>query len=53
MDFELNDELKMFQRAVRDFCEKELKPHATEADETGQLALHAASLGSKGTQTQK
>ena len=26
MYFELNDELKMFQRAVRDFCEKELKP---------------------------
>lgn len=37
MDFELNEELKMFQRAVRDFCEKELKPHAAEAHETGEL----------------
>ncbi|MEL7434782.1 MAG: acyl-CoA dehydrogenase family protein [Chloroflexota bacterium] len=37
MDFELNDELKMFQRAVRDFCENELKPHAPEAHETGEL----------------
>ena len=25
MNFELNEELKMFQRALRDFCEKELK----------------------------
>ena len=37
MDFELNDELKMFHRAVRDFCEKELKPHAHTAHETGEL----------------
>ena len=37
MDFELNEELKMFQRAVRDFCEKELKPHAHHAHETGEL----------------
>lgn len=37
MFFELNDELKMFHRAVRDFCEKELKPHAFEANETGEL----------------
>lgn len=37
MDFELNDELKMFHRALRDFCEKELKPHAGKAHETGEL----------------
>jgi len=37
MDFELNDELKMFLRAVRDFCERELKPHAATAHETGEL----------------
>lgn len=41
MDFELNEELKMFQRAVRDFCEREIKPHATEADETGKLPWDA------------
>ena len=37
MFFELNDELKMFHRAVRDFCEKELKAYAFEAHETGEL----------------
>jgi len=37
MDFEFNDELKMFHRAVRDFCEKELKPHAATAHESGEL----------------
>ncbi|MGB7340790.1 MAG: acyl-CoA dehydrogenase family protein [Phototrophicaceae bacterium] len=37
MNFDLNDELKMFQRALRDFCEKELKPHAAHAHETGEL----------------
>jgi alkylation response protein AidB-like acyl-CoA dehydrogenase len=41
MDFELSDELKMFQRAVRDFCEREIKPHATHADETGELPWEA------------
>jgi alkylation response protein AidB-like acyl-CoA dehydrogenase len=54
MDFELSDELQMFQRAVRDFCESELKPHATEADETGKLAWSAIhkmpSLGLTGLQ---
>ncbi len=37
MDFELNQEQQMWQRAVRDFCQSELKPHAAEVDETGQL----------------
>ncbi|QPC84906.1 acyl-CoA dehydrogenase family protein [Phototrophicus methaneseepsis] len=41
MDFDLSDELKMFQRAVRDFCEKEIKPHAAHADETGELPWDA------------
>jgi alkylation response protein AidB-like acyl-CoA dehydrogenase len=37
MDFELNDEQKMFQRIVRDFCESEVKPHAQEVDEKGEM----------------
>lgn len=41
MDFELNEEQKMFQRIVRDFCEKELKPYAAEVDQTGQLRKEA------------
>lgn len=41
MDFELTDEQRMVQRAVRDFCEAELKPYAAEVDETGQLRWEA------------
>jgi alkylation response protein AidB-like acyl-CoA dehydrogenase len=41
MNFELDDDLKMFQRAVRDFCEAEIKPHAAHADETGELPWSA------------
>ena len=41
MNFELNDDIKMFQRVVRDFCETELKPYATEVDETGELRWEA------------
>ncbi len=41
MDFELSDEQRMVQRAVRDFCESELKPYAAEVDETGQLRWEA------------
>ncbi len=37
MDFELNQEQKMWQRIVREFCESEVKPHAAEVDETGKL----------------
>jgi len=37
MDFELNDEQKMFQRVVRDFCEAEVKPYAAEVDENAEL----------------
>lgn len=41
MHFERSEELTMFQRAVRDFCEKEIKPHAAHADETGELPWNA------------
>lgn len=37
MDFELSQEHQMWQRVVREFCEGEVKPHAAEVDETGQL----------------
>lgn len=37
MDFELNQEQKMWQRIVREFCEAEVKPYAAEVDETGKL----------------
>ncbi len=43
MDFELNDEQKMYRRAVHDFCAAELKPYAAEVDQTGELhwdAIH-------------
>ena len=43
MDFDLNDEQRMFREAVRDFCEKELAPHAAAVDEKGELhwpAIH-------------
>jgi alkylation response protein AidB-like acyl-CoA dehydrogenase len=41
MDFELTQEQKMYQRAVRDFCEGEIKPYAAEVDETGELRWEA------------
>jgi len=41
MDFELSEEQRMYQRAVRDFCEAELKPYAAEVDETGELRWEA------------
>ncbi|MGB1287567.1 MAG: acyl-CoA dehydrogenase family protein, partial [Aggregatilineales bacterium] len=41
MHFELNEDLQTFQRVVRDFCEKELKPHAATAHETGDLNWNA------------
>ncbi len=34
MDFEFTEEQKMFQTMVRDFCAKEIEPHAAEWDET-------------------
>jgi alkylation response protein AidB-like acyl-CoA dehydrogenase len=41
MDFELTQEQKMYQRALRDFCEGEIKPYAAEVDETGELHWEA------------
>jgi alkylation response protein AidB-like acyl-CoA dehydrogenase len=41
MDFELNEEQRMYRDAVRDFCQKELAPYAAEVDETGELRWDA------------
>jgi alkylation response protein AidB-like acyl-CoA dehydrogenase len=41
MDFELTQEQQMYQRAVRDFCGKEIKPYAAEVDETGEMRWEA------------
>jgi alkylation response protein AidB-like acyl-CoA dehydrogenase len=41
MDFELDQEQRLFQRLVRDFCDAELKPYAAEVDETGTLRWEA------------
>lgn len=41
MDFELNQEQKMYQRAVHDFCAGEIKPYAGEIDENGELRWEA------------
>ena len=37
MDFEFTEEQKMFKTMVRDFCAKEIEPHAAEWDETGKF----------------
>jgi alkylation response protein AidB-like acyl-CoA dehydrogenase len=37
MDFDLNDEQRMWQRAVHDFVAAEVKPRAREVDETGEF----------------
>lgn len=54
MDFELNSEQRMYQRAVHEFCEHELKPYASEVDETGEMRWEAIrkmpSLGLTGLQ---
>jgi butyryl-CoA dehydrogenase len=44
MDFSLTDEQRMFQRAVRDFCERELKPFAAEVDERAALRREALAM---------
>src|SRR5437899_1257796 len=41
MEFDLTQEQKMYQRAVRDFCEGEVKPYAAEVDRTGELRMAA------------
>jgi alkylation response protein AidB-like acyl-CoA dehydrogenase len=41
VDFDLSEELRLYQRAVRAFCEAELKPYAAEVDERGLLRQEA------------
>jgi alkylation response protein AidB-like acyl-CoA dehydrogenase len=41
MDFELNDEQRMWQAAVHDFVSRELKPKAKDVDQTGQFNWEA------------
>jgi alkylation response protein AidB-like acyl-CoA dehydrogenase len=41
MEFHLNEEQQMLQEMVRDFAEKELKPHAQEADEQERMSEEA------------
>ncbi len=41
MDFMLNDEQRLFQQAVRGFCDREIKPYAAEVDESGHLRMAA------------
>ena len=41
MDFSLTDEQRLFQEAVRSFCDRELKPYAAQVDETGRLRMEA------------
>lgn len=39
MRFQLNDEQKMWQQTVRDFCQNELKPRAAQTDHDARLPL--------------
>ncbi len=41
MDFHLSDEQRMYQAAVRDFCQRELAPYAGKVDRTGELRWEA------------
>src|SRR5687767_15960786 len=41
MDFNLNEEQRMYHEAVRDFCQKEITPYAAEVDETGEMRWEA------------
>lgn len=54
MDFDLSQEQQMYKRAVHDFCAGEIKPYATEVDETGEMRWEAIrkmpSLGLTGLQ---
>jgi alkylation response protein AidB-like acyl-CoA dehydrogenase len=49
MNFDLTSEQRMWREAVREFCEKELKPRARHVDETGEFnwegVRKAAALG--------
>ncbi len=39
MDFQLNDEQLHLKKSVREFAEKEIKPHVMEWDEKGEFPL--------------
>ncbi|RME44075.1 MAG: acyl-CoA dehydrogenase family protein, partial [Caldilineae bacterium] len=39
MDFQLTEEQRMWQEAVHDFCQKELKPRAAETDTQARLPM--------------
>lgn len=41
MDFELNEEQRLFREAVHDFCQRELAPYAAEVDESGEMRWEA------------
>jgi alkylation response protein AidB-like acyl-CoA dehydrogenase len=41
MDFELNEEQRLYRDAVHDFCQRELAPYAAEVDQTGQMRWKA------------
>jgi len=41
MDFQLTDEQKLWREAVREFCEKEVKPRAREVDERAEFNWEA------------
>src|SRR5512147_963239 len=41
MYFELNEEQRMYQEAVRDFCDRELAPYAAQVDQTGEMRWEA------------
>ncbi len=41
MDFELNEEQRMYRDAVRDFCQREVAPYAAEISEKGELRWEA------------
>jgi alkylation response protein AidB-like acyl-CoA dehydrogenase len=49
VDFQLNEEQRLWRETVRDFCQNELKPKAAQTDQEGKLPLEAikkmASLG--------
>ena len=39
MDFQLNDEQEQLRRSVREFAEKEIRPHVMEWDEASQFPM--------------
>jgi len=45
MNFDLNEEQRMWKKAVHDFVEKEIKPKAHEVDETGEFNWDAVRKG--------